>query len=198
VLTLATAIDVSRPQLSKILRGRAHIDLEQFDAICDRLELDSARVLAEAKLETARVREEEGLVTHAISSSELDTVELTRRLRLLVETVAGDDAVAAYRKILPALTRTHARVSPAEWRAALEGELSLTFEALSAIADGLGVPTGYLTRRDIELTDRVEAEFALANAMSEAGATRMAARGHLSPDALREIAALVSRRISKQ
>jgi transcriptional regulator with XRE-family HTH domain len=41
---------VSAPQLSRMLNGTGHIDMDQLDAICAALDLDPVRVLSDASL----------------------------------------------------------------------------------------------------------------------------------------------------
>lgn len=213
LLDLRNAVDVSVPQLSKMLRGRAHIDLEQFNSICSYLGLDPEKVWLEAKSdidEPAFDNRAESAAPGAAepgparqepqadrTESDLDPAEVGRRLRWLVENITDGDTAGGYRQVLAALARADAHISTGEWASAVAGESRLSHKVLSAVADGMGVQAGYLTREDPELRERVEAELVLARAMDEAGATQVAARGELSPDALREIAALVSRRISK-
>jgi hypothetical protein len=178
------------------------MDIEQFDTLCDRLDLNSALVLAEAKSEVENDAALRNVPATAANQPtdliELQPSEVGRRLRSLIEHVTAGDATAGYRQVLTSATRTATYISPGDWDAALSGDSTLGYQALSVIADSMGVPTGYLTRASPELTERVEAELALARAMGDAGATRVAARGRLSPEALREIAALVSQKISKK
>lgn len=213
LLDLTNVVNVSVPQLSKILRGRAHIDLEQFNSICSYLGLDPEKVWQEAKSDIdepvgGNRAESAGSVTTEAEpagrepqvdqiESDLDSAEVGRRLRRLVENIVDGDTAAGYRRVAAALARADAHISTGEWASAVAGKGRLAHKVLSAVADGMGVPAGYLTREDPELRERVESELVLARAMQEAGATQIAARGELSPDALREIAALVSRRISK-
>jgi len=46
---LAESISVSRSQLYKVLRGRAHVDIEQLHAMCTVLQLDAPTVLRDAE-----------------------------------------------------------------------------------------------------------------------------------------------------
>ncbi len=190
-LELAVSVGISRPQLSKMLRGVAHIDIEQFTALCTRLDLDSARVLDEAIVEADSDTEN----NRRTEVTELSPAEVSRRLSLLTEFF--DDHDDGYYFVSSKISHVGTGLNLTDWRAALAGGNTLDYRTLSAVAEALGVPVAYLTRDDHEVVDRVEAELVLSRALADAGTTRIAARGQLSPDTLREIAALVSRRISK-
>jgi transcriptional regulator with XRE-family HTH domain len=137
---LSAGVTVSVAQLSKMLRGRAHIDIEQFDAICSFLGLDSALVWEEATRD----------VRHPMAESGARPASLhDRRIRRSNQPIAGAPD-----------SRSHN----------------------SEIADR-------------EVAENIETGLRFARAMEEAGVIRVAARGELTPEALRAITEIVTRRI---
>lgn len=183
VTEVATAISSSQPQLSKMLRGRAHIDLEQFDSLCTYLDLDPQEVWREAKEDIGNAAPR--------GQRALGQSELARRLRVLVRDLARDDARLAYQLIVPGLSRANTALPPATWDQLLAGTTSLGPNALRVIAESFDVEPAYLTLDDQELVERVESEVAFRRTAEAAGVTRLAARGTLTPAAFRAITKLI-------
>lgn len=192
---IASAVGISRSQLSKMLRGVAHTDIDQLAALATTVGLDPVEVLGEAwrGLSLGMAENSSPLERSAIAA-ETSAVELGRRLKVLVDR-NGLDEHDAYRLVSAAAARSDTWLSLYDWQSALAGTKTPTSRALTAIAQAFGVPPEFLLQNDQATVDRVKAEADLARAATDAGVTRIAARGQLSPDAMREVAALLNRHV---
>ncbi|PPG67575.1 hypothetical protein C5C31_09240 [Rathayibacter rathayi] len=167
-LELADRLSISKGQMNKMLRGRAHIDIDQFIGMCAEQGLDPAEVLREA------IQEASPGAADSPSADDTETpispTELGRRLNLLVAYLADSSSAAGLRQVRPALSRSGLTLSFDEWEHLLHGDGPVDSPSLAAIADGLGVPTGYLTRLDESLAKRVESDLLRARTSRQAGA----------------------------
>lgn len=194
---IAAAVGVSRSQLSKMLRGVAHIDVEQLASLATSVGLDPVAVLCEAWQGVTPQRVSTSIAQRGgVSSAGIAPTELGRRMHVLLDVRALDDE-SAYRLASAATTRGGTWLSHRDWEAVLNGSGSLEAPVLSAIAAAFEVPAEYLLVEDKELSNRIEAEAVLARAAADTGVSRVAARGPLSPESAREIAALMTRWIPK-
>ncbi len=212
LVTLAKAVSISAGQLSKMLHGRAHIDIEQFDTICAQIGLDARSVWIEAKNEIVddHHRKTNSRILGQVGESEtdsnnvhlyrdrIDASERVRRLLLLVREVAGGDFNSAYALIVSALAGGTTSLSREAWDDILDGREKVDISTIAAIAHGLGVTRDYLLFDDPEVVKRVESELEFARIADKAGVARISARGLLSSDSLRTITELVASRIDKQ
>lgn len=194
---IAASVSVSRSQLSKVLRGVAHIDIEQLALLATSVGLDPVEVLTEA-WQVARPQTISTKITQRGNGaySAITPTELGRRMRVLVDSHPLDDE-GAYRLAATAAARGGTWLSHTDWEDVLNGNGSLEASVLTVIAVAFDVPPEYLLVDDDEPARRTEAEAVLARAAADAGVSRVAARGSLSPEAMREIAALITRRIPK-
>ena len=194
---IAASVGVSRSQLSKMLRGVAHIDIEQLASFATSVGLDPVAVLVEAWQGVPPQSVSTSITQRgSVSSAGVSPTELGRRMHALIDLHALDDE-GAYRLASAAAARGGTWLSHMDWEAVLNGSGSLEAPVLAVIATAFEAPAEYLLVEDKELANRIEAEAVLARAAADAGVSRVAARGPLSPEAMREIAALMTRRIPK-
>lgn len=206
LLDLSQAVSISRAQLSKMLRGRAHIDIEQFEAICSFLALDSGLVWSEARSEveggpSAIAKSSAGQLAGPgiqASGQRPPGSEVARRLRLLLQGSTDDTLHAASTPAVGSRGRIAEAVEtddPTKLAPARDSDES---ETLKAIAEGLGVRPDYLTTENSYVVESVEAELEFERVMQQAGVAKIAARGALTPDALRAITRIISKRMEEK
>lgn len=181
---LTEASGVSVPQLSRMFRGLARIDIEQFAAICARLGLRTEDVWAEAKGEA-----QEGAPL-GVSSS-----ELIRRIKYLIEQVTSGDRQEAWRRIERAAAEAGHEFRGQDLDAFLEdGAQRPSSATLNMISSALEVDESYFRINDAASIRHIEVELRFKRLARDSGLVNMAARGELTTDALEAIADLIEAR----
>jgi transcriptional regulator with XRE-family HTH domain len=178
---LTEASGVSVPQLSRMLRGLARIDLEQFAAICERLGLRTEDVWAEAKGEAPEV------TPLGVSSA-----ELIRRIHFLIDRVTAGDRLEAYHRIEKCASTTGQDFSRSDLGAFLgrKGRRP-SVATLNLISSAMEVDDAYFRVNDHDAVRQIEVELRFKLVARDSGLVSMAARGELTTEALEAIADLM-------
>lgn len=185
---LTEASGVSAPQLSRMFRGLARIDLEQFAAICARLGLKTEDVWAEAKGEAP------GTVPLGVPAA-----ELIRRVLYVVDQNASGDRLEAWRRMEDAAAAAGQEFSRQDLEAFLDSRGQRpSLATLTLISSALEVDETYFRLNDPAAIRHIEVELRFKRLARDSGLVNMAARGELTTDALEAIADLIEAKRPKQ
>ncbi|WP_426624418.1 helix-turn-helix domain-containing protein [Leifsonia sp. McL0607] len=198
---LARELGVSEGQLSKMLRGNRHINVEQLRELAVGMNVSMSEVFTQVesdlgvqaqeaasesrRFHSAAQREDPGRAT----SFDLEPAELARRLDYSIASLIEGDEAAQNMTVATAMRTVSAR----HLAAIREGTIRPNNEIVQAIAELIGVDPAYFAAREPADIELIEAELEVVKEMRIAGVSQVAARGFTahSPEALRSISALI-------
>jgi transcriptional regulator with XRE-family HTH domain len=210
---LASLISVSKSQVSKLLRAKAPISLDQVDRLVVSVGLDLESVIADASRSALDRKSEwqsicakevsidaaEVVARRVLDESGETAAEFARKIRLLAESLRPRmDDFDLYAAVWARCNSAGVLLSAREWEAAILGREDLRIrkpQSILPIASFFGVSVDYLRHDDERRDDEIEADLQFDRAMYDVGVQRVAARseGEIPSHEVREIAVSVTR-----
>lgn len=191
----------SRTASGQWLNGQRVIPVAFAYSACEFVGISIADLVEQAERRMGEFVDEdeqwEGSVSSTASDGTLPPDIVGRRLRALLG-LRRQNPESAYSLVASAVSRSGSWLEHETWDSVLNGRGDVDASTLLVIAEALGQSASFFTDPDPEVTDRIEAEATLAKAAAEAGVKRIAARGELTPEGLRKIAALVDKYVPKK
>jgi len=133
-----------------------------------------------------------------LSEQQTEQEVLAGKVRLLLDIFRRPDGKElTFPEIETKLAERGVSISRSRWQRLLAGSTMFRPDSglLTALADVFDVDAVYLLKRDAEIDERIEAELALTRSARLAEVQSFAARtlGTVSPDALKELSAILDR-----